>query len=346
MRRTILMKNAYALQLLSVLLMQDIRLCAQMLTYQDVMLAVGDTIYLHSIEDNEAFDPGPAGFGVVWDHTALTIVTDSYTAIASIVPETAPHHLQFPESDHVRKQWLSFDPAWVTYRYFDRREEGLFDVGSMGQVLEYVYDNDELVQAIPHLYPDTIADAYCYESTGLGVTFHTCGTTTQWIDGSGTLLMPYGTFTDVVRSQVLTTSVADSSPGDTAYARFTRWWAPGLGAPLMELYDFTGSNGTVLRTVTVLDPSSALAIPYRGSAGVRVGPNPARGWVALTDPALATSGGLLRIHAADGRLLQEQKLPQGADTHHIDLSQLPNGTLFLVLSTRTGSTTHRVVHAP
>lgn len=336
------MKNAYAL-LLSACLSPVLR--AQVLTYQDLMPAVGDTFYLHGVEGDEDFDPGPAGFGVVWDHSALAIVTTSYTAIASIAPEDAPHQSLFPESDHVRKQWLSFDPAWITYRYYDRREEGLYELSSMGPVIEYVYDNDELVQSIPHLYPDTIADGYCYESTGLGATYHTCGTTTQWIDGSGTLLMPYGTFTDVVRSQVLTTGIADGSPEDTTFARFTRWWAPGLGAPLMELYAFTGSNGSVLRTVTVLDPSTALAIPFRGQAPARVAPNPARGWATLSTPALAT-GGTLRIHAADGRLLQEQAIPRGADTHRIDLSALPHGTLFLVLSTPAGSTTHRIVHTP
>lgn len=316
---------------------------AQVLTGLDVLPLVGDTFRYYGVEDDDLFDPGAAGSGVVWDHEDLVLEPGSYTQIRPIEPSTAPGISMYPTSDLVLERTISMT-ADLERTYLDLDAEGLHELGSTGDPLSYVFDVPERVQPIPMLFDSVYTGAYCYNSSGFGPSYHTCGETAHVLDGFGTLIMPYGTFHDVLRTTYSRYHVNDDTPTDTSHVTYHRWWIPGLRRPLLELSRFTGSNGVVLSTARTLEPSTVLGVPEPGASLIRVSPNPFvdRVEVILTEPI--RKEGTLRVLSADGRRLHEAMVPIGASRIMLDLGHLPCGVLVMELGLESARRTYKLIH--
>ncbi|MBK9077280.1 MAG: PDZ domain-containing protein [Flavobacteriales bacterium] len=196
-------------------------------------------------------------------------------------PATLPLIGAYPNCDHAMRWSLSTDPGYAAERYFSTSPEGLLELAEHGPLIDYVFDAPELSLAAPLAYGDTVDDAWCYTSAGLGVNYHFCGLTRHTLDATGTLVMPYGTIPDVLRTRTRTYHVSDDTPADTSYNITHAWWVPGLRWPLLEHNRFIDSNGNELISVTVLGASQALAVPDRSVVDALLYPVPFRDELTL-----------------------------------------------------------------
>ncbi|MBV6405564.1 MAG: hypothetical protein GFGODING_02343 [Flavobacteriales bacterium] len=316
---------------------------AQVLTALDVLPLLGDTFRYYGVEDDELFDPGEAGSGVVWDHEDLVVELGSYTQIRPIEPSTAPGISTYPASDLVLERTISMT-ADLERTYFDLDTTGLRELGSTGDPLSYVFDVPERVQPIPMVFDSVYTGSYCHNSSGFGPSYHTCGETSHVLDGIGTLIMPYGTFNGVRRTTYYRYHVNDDSPTDTSHVTYHRWWIPGLRRPVLELSRFTGSNGVVLSNARTLTPSSVLGVPELGARMISVSPNPFvdRVEVVLAEPI--RKEGTVRVLAADGRGLYDGRITTGTSRILVDLGNLPCGMLLMELELDSGRRTYKLIH--
>lgn len=318
---------------------------AQTLYGNDVIPLVGDTFRYDGVELDDLFDPGPAGLGVTWDHSGLGISADPYTQYVSIDPLTAPGITQFPMSDVVIERIIG-GTGFLDRFYYDQNWEGLLELGSIGDPLILEYDQPEQVQPVPMVYDSLYTAAYCFYSTGLGATYHTCGITESILDGEGTLMLPYGTFTDVKRTTLDRFYVEEGSPLDTSYVTVVRWWVPGLRRHVLELNRFTGSNGTTLSTVTLMQGSSALGIPSAPSGTIVAFPNPFRDQVCIPIDVAHGMEGVLDVFTPDGcAVLSGVVWPAHATSVLLPTENLPNGLLLLRLRWPDRTLTQGLVHA-
>lgn len=224
--------------------------------------------------------------------------------------------------------------------------EGLLELAEHGPLIDYVFDAPELSLAAPLAYGDTVDDAWCYTSAGLGVNYHFCGLTRHTLDATGTLVMPYGTIPDVLRTRTRTYHVSDDTPADTSYNITHAWWVPGLRWPLLEHNRFIGSNGNELISVTVLGASQALAVPDRSVVDALLYPVPFRDELTLRFLGALRHGGQVQVHALDGRSLFEALLPPSIGKHTLQLGALPAGALLVTIHTEEGRSAHPVLHQP
>lgn len=318
---------------------------AQMLTTSDVVPLIGDIFRYHGVEDDDLIDPGPTGTGVIWDHAGLQMEEGSYVQFEAIAPPTVSGLPSFPASDLVLERTISLT-AYLDRIYYNVAEEGIYEVGAILDPVIYEFDIPELVQPTPMLYGTPYSGSYCYWSSGLGQTLHTCGGTQYILDGEGTLLLPYGTFENAKRTTYTRYHVVDGTPLDTSFVTFHRWWIPGVRRHVLEMARFTGTNGVTLTTVIAMDASFALGTQGMRSPVAVIHPNPFQDQVVVDLERPASRDSQVRIFTADGRLVHGQSIPRGSTRIRLDASGLPAGPLLLELLMEGLRSTHTLIHRP
>ncbi|MBK6542864.1 MAG: hypothetical protein IPG10_16590 [Flavobacteriales bacterium] len=324
----------------------SLRSSAQVLLPSAAIPLVGDTFRVFGVDNDTSVVPGASGLSLVWDYTALLIDTTAHTLQTCVDPATLPLIGAYPNCDHAMRWSLSTDPGYAAERYFTTSPEGLLELAEHGPLIDYVFDAPELSLAAPLAYGDTVDDAWCYTSAGLGVNYHFCGLTRHTLDATGTLVMPYGTIPDVLRTRTRTYHVSDDTPADTSYNITHAWWVPGLRWPLLEHNRFIDSNGNELISVTVLGASQALAVPDRSVVDALLYPVPFRDELTLRFLGALRHGGQVQVHALDGRSLFEALLPPSIGKHTLQLGALPAGALLVTIHTEEGRSAHPVLHQP
>ncbi|MBP6391030.1 MAG: hypothetical protein KA175_05750 [Flavobacteriales bacterium] len=317
---------------------------AQVLGVLDVLPLPGDSFRYHGVTDAALFDAGLAGFGVTWDQSGLVLITGNYAQLTWVDPPAAPHIASYPSSDVVLNRTIGLDPTYYNFFYYDHEQEGLFHVGTVGDILSYDYDIPELENTLPLAAGSPSVHDFCYTSSGLGQTSHYCGETSEELDGAGTLVLPYGTFNNVLRTTYQRYHVEDAAPSDTSFALFHRWWVPGMRRPILEEYRFTGTNGVTLVDVDVMNESFALGITEAATSRVRFFPAPFQESlvIELVEPVRRSGG--LEVFTSDGRLCHASALPPGTARHQVDGTSLPIGPLLVQVATDENRFAKTVIH--
>lgn len=316
---------------------------AQSLLPAQAIALVGDTFRWHSVDDDLNVMPGAAGPGVLWDQSALQLVPTSYSVQACIEPLSAPHITTCPTSDHVMRWTLSQDPGYEVFEYRRTTDSGLVDLAVHGPVLTYVHEDAELSIPAPLAYGDTVSDAFCYTSTGLGVSFHFCGMGRHTVDGEGTLVMPYGAFPGALRVHSWSYSVADNGP-DTSFVDIYRWWVPGVRWPLLRHSTFTATNGSTTVTVNALNGMDAVGVAETAEAAPLAAPNPFTDRVRVQLPTGLGAGATLTVQAPDGRVVHRRPWPAGSTAEVLDGAALPGGLLIAHITTPYRTFTLPLIH--
>ncbi|HEX2616426.1 MAG TPA: T9SS type A sorting domain-containing protein, partial [Flavobacteriales bacterium] len=242
----------------------------------------------------------------------------------------------------VRSTSDATDP-YITDYFYDRLEDRLNELGSVGPVLTYAYDDPAVEVGMPMDMGDTLRDDYCFWSDGLDQQFHYCGASYVTFDAKGTLVLPYGTFTDVLhvtRSRAITeTTLPDP---DTSYAIQQRWYAPGVPHPILLATLFLSSDGVVYPSGRMMGEASVAAIDEEAAAmDWTVYPNPASDRVTLTREGTASAD--VHVLALDGRLLARQALREGEQRVTLDLAALPEGAYLVQVITKDRRTARTLI---
>ncbi len=319
---------------------------AQVLTVQDLVPMVGDTFYVHGVSNDENLDPGPMGNDVIWDFSGLLVNTTSYTRFVAIEPATAPDIAIWPTSDLVLRRSLSFEPTVYTHKYYDRQELGLYELGEVGPVFVFDQGEPDLAQVIPCFFGEELTTPFCYLSTALDVVVSTCGELTQVMDGTGTLILPTGTYENVMRTMHYRYNITNASTEDSSYSVIHRWWDAGRRWPLLELNSFTGTNDVVLRSATVLDVGSTTQVQDEPGTVLKVMPNPFHSHLTISLDRIPDEEAELTIWTTDGRAVGRRSWPPGSNTMVLHEPGLPAGPLICEMTTANEHWRIRVVHIP
>lgn len=134
----------------------------------------------------------------------------------------------------------------------------------------------------PMAYGDMFTDPYsCTGHTG-GVPFTRTGEVDLQADGYGTLITPYGTYTNVLRIAIYDTyhDVGSNIDYEGSVSSYL-WYKPGIHVPLMGIYDVEAEF--VFEQYTwMLDPSSiGVEEALRNGIGLDLFPNPATSSVTI-----------------------------------------------------------------
>ena len=318
-------------------------LCAQTITFSDMEPQIGSSYVQASSTYQE---PGAAGQNQTWDFSQLPANSEFTTSVVD--PAGQPGSAQFPTANVAT---VIDGLGQVGYSLAaDNRIEivGLFaPSGSMS------WPDPRTQIEFPLSYQATYTDTYeRYAELGGGAANQEIGSTSAVVDGSGTLITPSGTFTDVLRIRTETTAdVITLLNGDViATTPFTdvtyNFVKAGFTTALLSLTnsDFSGQNSTsalyYVSGTLGLDEVSPVS-------DLTLYPVPARDQLTVSFDLESSSPVQFNLFAIDGRLigqLSNQILMQGKNTVELSIpADISGGIYMLQLQSATGSETRRIV---
>ncbi len=270
--------------------------------------------------------PGASGANVTWDFSALdqlSVVSFDYMS-----PASTPQGSSFPGANI----------ASVTEgntSYFNTSAAGydLHGIYADGSDALIVYQDPERVLSYPCSYGTTWTDALLSNFELSGYQFERSGTVSGNADGYGTLIMPYGTVTNVLRV-VTVEDYSDVTDLYTTDYLFTthNYYKPGIRQPLLTITNaevtILGSTNTSLGAGWTTNAAIGLEEVLRNDIGVDVMPNPASDMATVVYSGTGEAMTLAVVDAV-GRTVLEQavgRLAPGIQRTDLDVSGLPAGT--------------------
>lgn len=283
--------------------------------------------------------PGNSGPMQTWTFSTLT-PTSSIT-VNHVTPASTGYLSSFPAAT------VATDDASGVFGFFQYTAQGGFLLGyhSTAANVTIPYQNAEQIMKYPCSFNTTWTDNFSSSFTTSGFPANRTGTSTGIADGYGTLVMPYGTVSNVLRVKYTQDYEDDLGAfGVLDYQAETyQWWKPGTPIQLLLVSTLNVTNNGV--------PSSQQFMQWLdgGPVGLAEGDDPSIGIDLFPNPAVGRTtlrfgsvGGPVRLRLFDhtGRVVMEQGLQagMGITDHDLDLGGLPAGFYQVQLTAQDGST--------
>ncbi|MEZ5014024.1 MAG: T9SS type A sorting domain-containing protein [Chitinophagales bacterium] len=295
--------------------------------------SIGDDINLKAY-NNAGFDPGAGGAGVTWDFSDITVSAGS-GSYSFVDPAKTGDGGAFPGANIAASDGLGN----FTYFSLTGTSYSLYGASAGGVIVPYS-DPEKLLQ-FPFHFMDEFTDHLHAEFTS-GVDFVRDGDITVEVDGYGTLKLPSGTYTNVLRVKAVEDyqDVPDGIPLTYEYL-FTEyyWYRPGTVGPLLEYFNQDVTIGGAPSNYKSLYVNDDIVLQINdqipGAELVSVWPNPATAIVHIGGYDL-TGATDYSVTDMTGKSIVPITAVPGMYGFDIDLSQLPAGIYMLELITPGG----------
>jgi hypothetical protein len=211
----------------------------------------GDTLKSKDV-DTTGISPGPGGENQIWDFSGAVILADLFTE-TYLIPSATPYYSQFPNSNAASVN--SNTPP--VYHYYLNADTGSFVLGYVQSpaVMRY-YD---LLSRMPYpiSYPTVLSKPYYGVSEWGNISKHFSGTRTFTCDGYGTIILPIGTFNNVLRiktvDDVYDTTFSGGIVVGTSHEVVTyhQWFRAGFKFPVFSIVEITPSQNPAWKLVVI-----------------------------------------------------------------------------------------------
>ncbi|MEK7877861.1 MAG: hypothetical protein AAB325_16925, partial [Pseudomonadota bacterium] len=156
---------------------------------------IGDTIYFLRV-DTTGLTEGNKGANITWNFSSLTLNGQKDTTIY-YTPSATPFPTSFPSSNYSATDNGS---AFQDYGYYDNQTTGTTLLGGDSPQGTTNYSDTWQLYWFPLNYLDSLGDSFKAVFNGTsGATIRRQGTSKTVADGYGTLILPTGTYPNVLR---------------------------------------------------------------------------------------------------------------------------------------------------
>ncbi|MEZ4807722.1 MAG: T9SS type A sorting domain-containing protein [Flavobacteriales bacterium] len=310
--------------------LQSALLCAQPTITNTSSPMAGDDLLLHS---GPALAAGSPGANQTWNFASATFTNGSAHSIFYGPVSGSPAGTTSTESI-----------SGYTFHY--RTSATAFELMGMdGNQLDLDCSNPMAQLVFPMTMGTATTDQYLCQGSQLGYVLTRTGSSQFNAVGYGTLVLPYGTVTNVLMvtvHQTMLDDFADNTITDISYTTdLTMYLKPGVPGALLNLASTSNSLSTVVNENSRLLDQSAVGVQeaLRNAIGVDVFPNPATDRVEVL---FSTNGDRITMEVIDmaGRtVLAIRPATQGAGVQRetLDLTTLVNGVYTLRVQDATGA---------
>lgn len=248
--------------------------------------------------------PGGSGIGQTWDFSSFT--TDSLIYISFVDPASTPEAASFPTAT------IAADNGGGVYAYSEFIASGGSFLGmSIPGESPIVYSDPMLQVQYPATYMTAWTDDYAASFSVGGFPVIRNGTISAEADAYGTLVLPYGDLTDVLRVTYVEDYDDVSIVTANSHREYTYYMQAGTHYPIAEVFSY---STTVLGNTTTFTGAHWLDI---GSVGMAPMPEPSPSMIVTTDPAtdainvdlqLVPGGSTLDLVSTSGVVLEHRML--------------------------------------
>lgn len=301
-----------------------------------LMGTIGDS-YTFTNFDATDFDPGDDGAGVVWDFSDITI-TGPVTVFNNVNPAITPYAASFGLAT------LATTPDNSSFLYYQITGAQYNSLGIGSTLSTISYSNPETIFTFPLTYNTTNDDTFAASFVSTGVSYNRSGNVHVEADGYGTLILPAGTFTNVLRVKV-EEDITDETIGlpvpiTLEYQNdFYYWFMEGLTGPLFyyAYFEATAFTGTTITELGSLNPEAVVAIQNVTLPEnlIHVFPNPATESLYIQNMNNIEFENIA-LYNMMGQSVLNQKM-NNENITEINVSNLPAGIYTLQLKNESGS---------
>ncbi|HVA98265.1 MAG TPA: hypothetical protein VNG53_05165, partial [Bacteroidia bacterium] len=185
--------------------------------------------------------PGSSGANQTWDLSSMT--TTSTTTTNAVTPSSTTYGSSFPSST------IAFSSTGaVLYWKVSSTAEQTYGIAQGSTVISYSNPEDYL--RFPFTYSNTYTDTWAATFTSGGYPYLRSGSTTVTADGYGTLKLPSGTYSNVLRVHFLENYQDSTNIGGSPYIITYQddeylWYLPPNHQPIASISTLTSSaSGT------------------------------------------------------------------------------------------------------
>jgi len=293
---------------------------------------VGDAFDYNSL-DVANVSPGMAGANVTWDFSGISSLGISNTIMEPVANGT--YASSVVNANLVAIDGVSGAESYLLANGTQYAIGGAY-TGSLANTLDNYSDQREMVK-----FPITFGDVFnesmdgTHENFTGGFTYSRSGTITIEADGYGTLILPSGSFNDVLRIKV-TTDYSDQHavfPGADYLDVTYLWFKQGENFILMSMstLDINSITGTKVGWFTTQTAVGTREIPS-AITDLKVYPNPSRG-ISIVQYMLEEPGkvdiALYNLMGQKVKSIASNYLTTGVQSQRLELSDLDKGVYLL-----------------
>jgi hypothetical protein len=208
-------------------------LMAQSITSANSFIA-GDvqTVFVN----NYALSPGPNGNNVTWNFDTLSYFTDTLTT-TYYTPSSTPFASSFPTANIASSDGSGF------YSYYNSGTSANLNLGSADMNNSFVFVNPIQYLSFPMVYNSNYTDsaiAHLLLDFGVPATGILNANINSNCDATGTLVLPSGTFNNVLRRKYENIQAVDitfNGSTNTSFDTMTvyEWFEPSTKGPLLTI---------------------------------------------------------------------------------------------------------------
>ena len=303
---------------------------------------VGDVMEIQFVSP-DGLSHEPSGADVSWDFSQL-INWGDLGQITAISPASAPAGNEFPTANVV----MNMGDTIFTYALVE--ENGAYYLGSQATTGTYptlfIYSDSRKYMEYPFTYNDVFSDTYKGVSIVSVAEVRLTATTSVLADSYGTLILPTGTFTDVLRTTTIDNEIDSIFIGGsfTSVVNVTRtqyaWYAPTSVGPLlsMEILDHSGELNTICYYTNAGTGINTPDINYISHFNIY--PNPAEDNLFVEYKSSGNLPVTILIVNQVGQVMISSDIrgnASGLVTEKVDIRNLPAGIYFANISYNSNS---------
>lgn len=289
------------------------------LDYNNSVPTIGLTYTLHNV-NADSLTTGINGVNVIWDYSNLVDLQDTFSYVF-IDPASSPAWASFPGSNFCCHR---SNGLYIYLNISNTSNDYYGHYTNSGNT--YYYNNPKTIMTFPFTYNSIFSDHFLNDQGGGD---STSGNITTSCIAYGTLILPYGTFTDILKIRE-EQDVLSIVQGSVAYyiSDIYYWFKPGIYEPLLTIAS-TNYMGTTYWNAHYLDENdiSVYVDKLKNDNDLHIFPNPCKDLLNIS------SKQNFEIYSIDGQLIKQ------ANSNRVDVSSLKNGIYFI----KIGSTINKFV---
>ncbi len=276
-----------------------------------------------------------SGPDVTWDYSDLTPYSGA--EITAIDPSLAPAGAQFPTAN------VALSMGDTIFTFILANADGVHYLGSQVTMGTYpsvlVYSDSRTFLKFPFTYEDTYFDTYKGVITTGGPEVHVTAASEMYSDAYGTLILPTGTYTNVLRTITVDAEIDSVFVGgifmksfDVVRTQFS-WFEEDGPGPLMSIEILSNAGLGSLDTIAYyMTSGSGIGDDQQSQISqLRVYPNPADQHVTIAFETSPNAGATISIVNQVGQVVISKTVNAksiGSVNENIDISALPSGIYF------------------
>lgn len=312
------------------------------ITYATHGINVGNTFSYYSA-DTTGVQAGSTGTGQTWNFGSL-VIGSTLGSVNYVSPGSTPYGSSFSTSN------LAASDGSGQYEYYNGTSSVLNLTGAANSQTTIPYSNSELVMNYPFAYSNTATDNLYSTYTSNSINVIRSGTVSVTADGSGTLILPSGSY-NVLRVktvQTMTDSFVGFYSAQYYFVTYT-WYSAAQKFPLMTFNQLsTTLFSSTNYSENVLINSQVVGIAESPSliTGINLFPNPASDNANLNFTLAENQPITISISDPEGKKILEinrGELSAGEYFQNIDVTSLSKGIYFVKIQGEKNSTCSKLI---